>query len=35
MASTITAYSTEQAAYTAALRAGASIIQTSLLNFLQ
>jgi hypothetical protein len=27
-------YSTQQAAYTAALRAGASIVQDSLLNFL-
>ncbi len=35
MASTITNYSTEQAAYTAALRASATIVQTSLLNFLQ
>jgi flagellar hook-associated protein 3 FlgL len=35
MAATITAYSTEQAAYTAALRASATIVQSSLLNFLQ
>jgi flagellar hook-associated protein 3 FlgL len=35
MATTITNYSTEQAAYSAALRASASIVQESLLNFLQ
>ena len=34
MASTVTAYSTQQAAYNAALRAGANIIQMSLLDFL-
>lgn len=35
MASTMTTYSNEEAAFTAALKAGASIVQTSLLNFLQ
>jgi flagellar hook-associated protein 3 FlgL len=35
MAATITNFSTEQAAYTAALRASASIVQTSLLDFLK
>ncbi len=35
MARTTIDYSTEQAAYTAALRASANIIQSSLLNFLQ
>jgi flagellar hook-associated protein 3 FlgL len=34
MAQTITDYTTQQAAYTAALRAGASIVQSSLLDFL-
>jgi hypothetical protein len=34
MAATITQYSTEQAAFTAALKASASIVQTSLLDFL-
>jgi flagellar hook-associated protein 3 FlgL len=34
MAQTITEYTTQQAAYTAALRAGASIVQSSLLDFL-
>lgn len=34
MAATMTAYSSEQAAFTAALKAGASIIQTSLMDFL-
>ncbi len=34
MASTVTTYTTQQAAYNAALRAGANIIQTSLLDFL-
>lgn len=34
MASTMTAYSSEQAAFTAALKAGASIIQSSLMDFL-
>jgi flagellin-like hook-associated protein FlgL len=33
-AKTSIAFSSEQAAYTAALRAGASIVQESLLNFL-
>ncbi|HET9094059.1 MAG TPA: hypothetical protein VFN36_03140, partial [Solirubrobacteraceae bacterium] len=35
MASTMTTYSNEQAAFTAALKAGASIVQTSLLDFLK
>jgi flagellar hook-associated protein 3 FlgL len=35
MAQTMINYSTEQAAYTAALKAGANIVQQSLLNFLQ
>jgi flagellar hook-associated protein 3 FlgL len=35
MAKTITDYSTEQASLTAALRAGASIVQSSLLDFLK
>lgn len=35
MAQTITNFSTEQAAYQAALQAGANILQSSLLNFLQ
>lgn len=34
MAETITQYTTQQAAYNAALRAGANIVQTSLLDFL-
>ena len=34
MAQTMTTYSSEQAAFTAALQAGASIVQTSLMNFL-
>jgi flagellar hook-associated protein 3 FlgL len=34
MAQTITEYTTQQAAYNAALRAGANIVQTSLLDFL-
>jgi len=34
MAQTITQYTTQQAAYNAALRAGANIVQTSLLDFL-
>jgi flagellar hook-associated protein 3 FlgL len=34
MASTETTYSNEEAAFTAALQAGASIVQTSLMNFL-
>ncbi|HXE43724.1 MAG TPA: flagellar hook-associated protein FlgL [Conexibacter sp.] len=34
MASTVTSYTTQQAAYNAALRAGANIIQSSLLDFL-
>ncbi len=34
MASAMTAYSNEQASFTAALKAGASIVQTSLMNFL-
>lgn len=34
MAQTITAYTTQQAAYTAALRAGSNIVQSSLLDFL-
>lgn len=34
MAQTITDYTTQQAAYTAALRAGANIVQSSLLDFL-
>jgi flagellar hook-associated protein 3 FlgL len=34
LAQTLTDYSTQSAAYTAALRAGASIVQTSLLDFL-
>jgi flagellar hook-associated protein 3 FlgL len=34
MAQTVTQYTTQQAAYSAALRAGANIVQTSLLNFL-
>jgi flagellar hook-associated protein 3 FlgL len=34
MASTMTTYSNEQAAFTAALKAGASIVQTSLMDFL-
>lgn len=34
MASTMTTYSNEEAAFTAALKAGASIVQTSLMNFL-
>jgi flagellar hook-associated protein 3 FlgL len=34
MAQTITDYTTQQAAYTAALRAGSSIVQASLLDFL-
>jgi flagellar hook-associated protein 3 FlgL len=34
MATTAINFSTEQAAYSAALRAGANIVQTSLLNFL-
>lgn len=34
MAQTLTTYSNEQAAFTAALKAGASIIQTSLMDFL-
>jgi flagellin-like hook-associated protein FlgL len=34
MAKTAMMFSNEQAAYTAALRAGASIVQESLLNFL-
>ena len=34
MAETITEYSTQQAAYSAALKAGANIVQTSLLDFL-
>jgi flagellin-like hook-associated protein FlgL len=34
MAQTITQYTTQQAAYNAALRAGASIVQSSLLDFL-
>jgi flagellar hook-associated protein 3 FlgL len=34
MASTMTTYSNEQASFTAALRAGADIVQTSLMNFL-
>lgn len=34
MASTVTSYTTQQAAYNAALRAGATIVQTSLLDFL-
>lgn len=34
MAATITAYTTQQAAYTAALRAGSNIVQSSLLDFL-
>jgi flagellar hook-associated protein 3 FlgL len=35
IAETITAYSTQQAAYDAALRAGANIVQSSLLDFLR
>ena len=35
MAQTITEYSTQQAAYNAALRAGANIVQSSLLDFLR
>lgn len=35
MAQTITAYTTQQAAYTSALRAGANIVQSSLLDFLR
>lgn len=35
MAQVITDYATQQAAYTASLRAGASIVQTSLLDFLR
>lgn len=35
MAQTITDYSTQQAAYTASLRAGANIVQSSLLDFLR
>ncbi|HWD76884.1 MAG TPA: flagellar hook-associated protein FlgL [Solirubrobacteraceae bacterium] len=34
MAATMTAYSNEQAAFTAALRAGANIVQSSLMDFL-
>lgn len=34
MAQTVTTYTTQQAAYNAALRAGANIVQTSLLDFL-
>lgn len=34
MATTMTTYSNEQAAFTAALKAGASIVQTSLMSFL-
>lgn len=34
MAQTVTAFSNEQAAFTAALRAGANIVQTSLMQFL-
>ena len=34
MAATLTTYSNEQAAFTAALRAGANIVQSSLMNFL-
>jgi flagellar hook-associated protein 3 FlgL len=34
MAETITQYTTQQAAYSAALKAGANIVQTSLLDFL-
>ncbi|MGA9857102.1 MAG: flagellar hook-associated protein FlgL [Solirubrobacteraceae bacterium] len=34
MASTMTTYSNEQAAFSAALRAGANIVQSSLMNFL-
>jgi len=34
MASTVTTYTTQQAAYNAALRAGANIVQSSLLDFL-
>ncbi len=35
MAQTMTTYSNEQAAFTAALRAGANIVQSSLMDFLQ
>ena len=34
MAQTITQYTTQQAAYSAALKAGANIVQMSLLDFL-
>jgi flagellar hook-associated protein 3 FlgL len=34
MATTMTTYSNEEAAFTAALKAGASIVQTSLMDFL-
>ena len=35
MAQTITEYTTQQAAYSAALKAGANIVQSSLLDFLR
>jgi hypothetical protein len=34
MAQTLTTFSNEQAAFTAALKAGANIVQTSLMDFL-